>query len=278
MSKSIINSRWLVICLCFFVLIFFSSFQFNIQHPTSNFSLIKSILIEAKDIQTDRLGNVFIITKTNQLYKYSADGKLLSTLNYKYLGNISSIDPTNPLEVYVFYKELNLVLFLDNNLAYRGEMDLSDYGIGQASTVARSYDNGLWVFDLGDMQLKKMNKNGDVLQSSGNVKQFVNTSVLPNYMYDNNDRVFVNDSTIGILVFNVFTSYIKTISIKGCDDFKMIEDEIFYNKDGKLLRYNLKTFTESIFQLPDTTFTQEISIEKERLYLLKPNSVDIYSY
>jgi hypothetical protein len=272
------NSRWLIICLCFFVLIFFSSFQFIFQNPKSNFTLIKSIPIEAKDIQTDRLGNVFIITKTNQLYKYSADGKLLSTLNYTYLGNISSIDPTNPLEVYVFYKELNLVLFLDNNLAYRGEMDLSDYGIGQAASVARSYDNGLWVFDIGDMQLKKMSKNGDVLQSSGNVKQFVNASVSPNYMYDNNDRVFVNDSTIGILVFNVFTSYIKTIPIKGCDDFKLIEDEIFYNKDGKLLKYHLKTFTESIFQLPDTTFTQEISIEKERLYLLKQSSVDIYSY
>jgi hypothetical protein len=249
------------------------------QNPQeSGFRLIKSIPIEAKDIQTDRLGNLFVISKSNQLYKYNADGKQLSTLNYTYKGNITYIDPTNPLEVYVFYKELNQVLFLDNNLAYRGEMNLNDYGISQASAIARAYDNGIWVFDMGDLQLKKMNKNGEILQISGNAKQYVSTNFSPNYIYDNNDKVFVNDSTVGILVFNVFGSYIKTIPIKGCDDFKILEDDIFYNKNQHLVKYNTKTFTESNFQLPDTTYTQETSIEKGRLYMLKPNSVDIYSY
>jgi hypothetical protein len=119
------------------------------------FTFIKAIPIEAKDIQTDRLGNIYAISKTNQLYKYSPDGKLLSTLNYKYLGNISFVDATNPLEIYVFYKELNLVVFLDNNLAYRGEIRLTDFNIGQAAAIARSFDNGIWIFDLADMQLKK---------------------------------------------------------------------------------------------------------------------------
>ena len=271
-----------------FVILFFSlsSFQHlniqpltsNIRLLTSNFQLLKSISIQAKDIQTDRLGNIYVITKTNQLYKYDSHGNLLGTLNYKYLGNIDFIDASNPFELYVFYKELNEILFLDNNLAYRGEMFLNDYGISQSSAIARSYDNGVWVFDNGDLQLKRMNKNGEILQMSGNVKQFVNGNVSPNYIYDNNDRVFVNDSTIGILVFNVFANYIKTIPVKNCSSIKVIEDDLFYNKKGKLLKYNLKTFSESEFQLPDTTYIQQISIEKDRLYLLKPNSVDIYSY
>jgi hypothetical protein len=242
------------------------------------FRLLKSISIEAKDIQTDRLGNLYVVTKTNQLYKYDMNGELRSTLNYKYLGNITDIDASNPLEVYVFYKELNEVLFLDNNLAYRGELLLNDYGIAQAAAVARSYDNGVWVFDNGDLQLKRISKAGELLQQSGNVRQFVSGMVSPGYIYDNNDRVFVNDSSIGIMVFNVFANYIKTIPIKGCDSFKIIENEIFYNKDGKLFRYNTGTFQESIFQMPDTTYTREISIEKERLYLLKSGSVEIYAY
>lgn len=265
-----------------FVMIFFftlSSFQTqNVKHQTTNFQLLKSITIDAKDIQTDRLGNLYVVTKTNQLYKYNANGELLCTLNYKYLGNINHIDATNPLEVYVFYKEQNEILFLDNNLAYRGEILLNDYSISQASAVARAFDNGIWLFDNADLQLKKLSKTGELLQQSGNVKQYVSGNISPTFIYDNNDRVFVNDSSNGILVFNVFGSYMKTIPIKGCVEFKMINDEVFYNRDGKLFQYNTKTFTEKIFQLPDTSRVKDISIENERLFLLKPNSVDIYSY
>ena len=103
-----------------FMLFFFSFLSFQIPNTkpqTTNFLLIKNISIDAKDIQTDRLGNLYIISKTNQLYKYDSRGNLLGTLNYKYLGNINFIDASNPFELYVFYKELNEVLFLDNNLS-----------------------------------------------------------------------------------------------------------------------------------------------------------------
>ncbi len=271
-----LNGKLSILILFFFSL---SSFQTqNVKHQTTNFQLLKSITIDAKDIQTDRLGNLYVVTKTNQLYKYNANGELLCTLNYKYLGNINHIDATNPLEVYVFYKEQNEILFLDNNLAYRGEILLNDYSISQASAVARAFDNGIWLFDNADLQLKKLSKTGELLQQSGNVKQYVSGNISPTFIYDNNDRVFVNDSSNGILVFNVFGSYMKTIPIKGCVEFKMINDEVLYNRDGKLFQYNTKTFTEKIFQLPDTSRVKDISIENERLFLLKPNSVDIYSY
>ena len=92
------------------------------------------------------------MSPTNQLYKYNYSGKVLATLNYNYNGNISSIDVSNPMEIYVFYKEINRVLLLDNNLAYRGELDLTKLNITQAAAIARSFDNGIWVFDLGDLQ------------------------------------------------------------------------------------------------------------------------------
>jgi hypothetical protein len=72
---------------------------------------LQALAFEAKEIQTDRMGNLFVISKTNQLYKYNSTGKLLSTLNYNYSGNITSLDVSNPLEIYVFYKELNTIVF-----------------------------------------------------------------------------------------------------------------------------------------------------------------------
>lgn len=247
--------------------------------PDSTFTLIKQIPLEAKDIETDRLGNLYLVSKTNQLYKYSQDGKLLSTLNYKYLGNITHVDATNPLEVYVFYKELNLVVFLDNNLAYRGEINLSEKNIGQAGAMARSYDNGLWVFDQADLQLKKMNKTGEITQMSGNIRQYMNTQNAVNFLYDDNDRVYTNDSSNGVLVFDVFANYLKTIPIKGCREIKVIESNLYYWNKTRLQKYNMKKFTTTTYHsIPDFESVIDLSIEKQRLYLLKNKEVLIYSY
>lgn len=286
MNKYKLQSRFSIVSIAFLgglMLFVISSFQQPIlsqQHPTpdSTFTLIKTIPIEAKNIQTDRLGNMYVISKTNQLYKYSSDGKLLSTLNYKYLGNITHVDATNPLEIYVFYKELNLVVFLDNNLAYRGEIKLADVNIGQAAAIARSFDNGLWVYDLADLQLKKMNKDGTNTQASGNVRQYISNNSTITYLYDNDERVFVNDSTNGVMVFDVFCTYIKTLPIKGCTKLTVINDELFYYQANQLKKYQLKTFKTFKYTLPDSTSIKDISIEKGRLYLLKIGEVNIYGF
>ncbi len=244
---------------------------------TSTFKLIASIGIDAKEIQTDRMGNLYVISKTNQLYKYSSVGKLLSTLNYNYSGNITSLDVSNPLELYVFYRELNSIVFLDNNLAFRGDINLSNYSIGQASSIARSYDNGLWVFDVADLQIKKLSKDGSTTLQSANVRQFTQAnSIMPTFMYDNNDRLYVNDSALGIMVFDVFTNFIKTIPLKGIADFKILGDDLFYCKNKVLYAYNLKGLLQKSIQLPDSLTISDCSIEKDRLYLLKDYFVEIY--
>lgn len=244
----------------------------------SSITLIKTIALDVKDFETDRLGNVYVVSKTNQLYKYNSDGALLSTLNYKYLGQITHVDATNPLEIYVFYKELNLVVFLDNNLAYRGELNLSNAGIGQAASIARSYDNGIWVFDLADLQLKQLTKAGDVLQLSGNVKQYIAANSAVNFLYDNDTRVFVNDSSNGILVFTIFATYVKTIPIRGCKEVKVINDELFYWDQTTLRKYNLKSFTTTRIPLPNQLVFTDLSIEQNRLFLFSENKIQIYKY
>ncbi len=267
-----ILNKLLLIFICYFLL-----HSFTKAEPKYTFKILASIPIDAKEIQTDRIGNLYIISKTNQLYKYSTQGKLLSTLNYKYNGNISKIDVSNSLEIYVFYKELNTIIFLDNNLAYRGEINLSNYDIAQATAAARSYDNGIWLFDIADLQLKKLNKDGKINQQSGAARQYTQAkNIMPNYIYDNNDRVYVNDSNIGIMVFDVFANYIKTIPIKGVEDFKIIGNEIYFNKQKNLFLYNVKTYEQNAIQLPDSTTIIKSSIEKERLYLMKENAVEIY--
>ena len=261
----------------FTILVFLLLSIFQVKAQGNSFNLIATINVDAKEIQTDRMGNLYVISKTNQLYKYSSNGKLLSTLNYNYSGNITSLDVSNPLEIYVFYRELNSIVFLDNNLAFRGDINLSNFGIGQASSIARSYDNGIWVFDVADLQVKKLNKDGSTILQSANVRQFTQAnSIMPTFMYDNNDRLFVNDSAIGIMVFDVFTNYIKTITLKGIVDFKILGDDLYFCKNKVLYDYNLKGLLQKSIQMPDSISISDFSIEKDRLFIAKDNSVGIF--
>ncbi len=256
-------------------LLSFLLFSFQLGEVPA-FKLLSAINIQAKDLQTDRLGNLYVISRTNQLYKYDINGKLLSTLNYAYVGNITHLDASNPFELYLFYRELNAVVFLDNNLAFRGRMNLSESNIIQASSAARNYANGLWVFDQGDLQLKKIERDGKISQVSGNVLQFSQSKNLsPNYIFDNGSKVFVNDSLEGIMVFDVFANYQKTIPIKGLKEFKILGDELYYVQNKRLMAYHLNTLQRKSVELPDSNFIA-VAIEKENVYLQKEDTVSIY--
>jgi hypothetical protein len=254
------------------------SFSFQPTPKTLPFSFVASFYSNAKLISTDPMGNLYVVSQTNQLNKYGRMGKQMSTLNYSYTGNITQVDAGNPMEIYVFYKELNKVVFIDNNLAYRGEIDLTKHGIIQATAIARSFDNHIWVFDLGDLQLKKIKKTGEIEQSSGNIRQYIAGDATVNYIYDNADRVFMVDSINGVMLFDVFASYLKTIPLKGVPQVKVLGSYLFYLQNNTLNRYNWLAAQHIAFSLPDTNNLQKLSIEKERVYLLKQDTVSIYAY
>jgi hypothetical protein len=233
------------------ILFFFSWFepilaQTKTVYIDSIAKIATTISVEPKYITTDNLGNIYVVSNTNQLYKYNIEGKLLSTLNYNYVGNITSVDASNPLEVYVFYKELNTIIYLDNNLAFRGKTQLINTEVTLALAAARNYANGIWVFDAADMQLKKLNREGKVLQNSGNIRQFVNLNFNPQFITDDGMQVYVADSASGILVFDVFANYKKTIPIVGSNLTKVSLNKLIAFKQNLLQVYKAKPFVNSI--------------------------------
>jgi hypothetical protein len=246
----------------------------NAQTILDSTQLVNEFVVNAKFIQADELGNLYIVSPSNQLYKYNASGKVLATLNYNYNGNISSIDASNPMEIYVFYKEINRVLFLDNNLAYRGELDLTKQNITQASAIARSYDNGIWVFDLGDLQLKKMSKDGTVTQTSGNIRQIIITDFVPTTLLENTKQVMIANDSIALL-FDVFASYVKTYKCSKASSFQLNSNFILQTTDNQINAIELKIgINRPVFQ-----FLNKIKwsfLNKDQVYIYQENKISIY--
>ncbi|MFA6261295.1 MAG: hypothetical protein WC760_07505 [Bacteroidia bacterium] len=243
------------------------------------FKELLRIPLSAKMLETDPMGNSYPVSPTNQVYKLDKNGKILSTLNYKYEGNITGLDPSNPLEIYVFYRELNKVVYLDNNLAFRGETLLSVFGITQASTVARAYDNSIWVFDYSDLQLKKIDKDGQNPQSSGNILQFTKSKQFaPLQIREDGRQVMVNDTMNGILLFDLFCNYQRTLPITGAVFFRSIGSHLFYLKQGQLHQYNRISAVDSELSLPGDPGWISLDITADKLYMLYPGMLVIYTY
>lgn len=239
--------------------------------------LKSSFKINAKYIQADELGNIYVVSPTNQLYKYNQAGKILATLNYNYSGNITGIDASNPMELYVFYKEINRVIFLDNNLAYRGEIDLTKSNIIQASCVARSYDNGLWVFDQGDLQLKKLDKEGKQYQSSGNIKQFCNFNFVPAYLADNGKQVILSSDSV-ILFFDVFASYTRTLKVNAATTLQLGAEYLFHTAANHVNMIDLKIgIVKSSFGFSYNYKAQWAFVSKEYIYCFDGSNIFIFS-
>ena len=247
-----------------------------VSFKTTDFSLVNSIPVNANTFKVDHLGNIYIL-KEGVLEKYDEQGKLFKTYTNKLLGSISFIDVSNPLKLILFYKNFSQIVFLDNMLSPKGNpVVMGEIGFQQPSLVCSSYNNGLWVFNLQNAELVRLDQNLQPGLKTGNIGQLLNMEINPNYLLEHNNMVYLNNPKVGILIFDIYGTYYKTIPLKGLQEFQLNTDHIFYYQDKKMMTFNLKTLDQNFIELPDTN-SIAAAIEKGKLYLLRLNRLDVYS-
>ena len=131
-----------------FILVFMILSKNLLAQNDSGFQLVKTYPIEATGAMFDNLDNLYIITVQEQLKKYNANGDSVAVFNgVKRFGKLYAVDVSNPMKLLLFYKDFSNVVILDRLLAVRSTIDLRQHNILQASAIAISYDNNIWVFD-----------------------------------------------------------------------------------------------------------------------------------
>ncbi len=236
------------------------------------------VVMQDSKITTDNLGNLFIISPANDIEKYDKNGHKMATANFKVLGNITSIDASNPFEIYIFYRDQNRILFLDNMLNLRGEADLESIGISQIACIGRSGDNQIWILDMGDLKLKKYSKDLKLILESATLNTLpYMESINPEKLLDINNAVLLLNNG-SIYEFDIFANYTKLKLTDSISMFQYVNDKIFYNVKNEFKWYNPLTLSGNNFELKFPFLTNAIRIEKERLYVLGNHSVILYAY
>ena len=252
---------------------------------------LKTIVRPHDFFTTDRLGNIYLVNK-DVITKYNAQGDSLTQQSYKNYGKIDYVDATQALRTLVFYKEQLLVLTLDNTLSAQNDpVDLTSIGKDQITLVAASIvDNNIWLFDQGTQTLSRVDKTFKDVVSTGNLTNILGYAPVPDFMIEAENKLFMNVPDKGIVVFDMFGTYLKTIPITGLHYFDVNGDKLYYLDKGKIMYYHMldfitytlpfgewKTYSDenggtSVYKKPIESF----GVKKNRLYIEYRNEITVY--
>ncbi|OFY88105.1 MAG: hypothetical protein A3K10_13900 [Bacteroidetes bacterium RIFCSPLOWO2_12_FULL_31_6] len=242
----------------------------------SSFQLNKFILSNGSSVQTDNIGSIYGIS-SHEIVKYKSNGDVQYTYSDKSAGDITCVDVNNPFNVLVFYKDFHQILFLDNTLSAISEpFALAEHELDQVSLTCTSRDNGIWLYDQQKFQLFRMDKNFKIILQSGYINQLLGQEIHPSFMLEYNNQLYLNDTTIGILIFDIYGAYYKTIPFKEIKEFQVVGDRLYYLLGSVLKSYNMKTLEEQEIKLPEPS-VQSIRIEGNIIYLLSNGHITIYT-
>jgi len=237
---------------------------------------VKATATHAPVFTTDNLRNVYLITGDNDVSKFNPDGEKIFTYSEKKYGKLAFIDASNPLKVLLFFPEFSVIVAVDNTLSVTGTYDLKSINIPWVSAIGLAIDNNIWIYDEQDFRLKKIDETLNLIHQSEDLSNYLNISLNPNFLMERNNWLYLNDPSHGIFVFDIYGSYYKTIPLKKLKNFQILGDQLIYKQDEQYKSYHLKTLEEKIIQLPDSTATRQVRIEKDRLYLLKEKQLELY--
>lgn len=260
---------WLFLC-C-------NTWSAKAQNSLDNLTAIKTIETQVQLISTDKLGNLYAATY-QEIFKFDANGNLLQKNSIKSLGNLFSLDVSNPMKILAFYKDYNKIIFLDNMLAPSGgSIDLSAIGFDQATLASSSHDNGLWVYNSLNFEIVRMEPSLKISHQSGNIAQLTGNAIKPTMLFETNNVVYLCDTTYGVLLFDVFGTYIKTIPIKFITDLQ-VENNILYFIDKKGFgSFNVELLQQSEIALPEKGIKQ-IRLQKNRVFIRLDDKLAIFGY
>jgi len=233
-----------------------------------------------KFTRIDPLQNLYVITELNTVIKYDSLGHAISSQDLKNYGEIDGLDVTNPLQPVFFYSKSNTYVFTDNNLYAISSKSIDHSIIGQFAIAAVSSNgDGIWFFDATDATIKELNPSQQIIATSQDFSKFGISDLTPTYMIEKLPWLYVSVPDAGLLVFDSYAAYSKTLFLTGIGNFQIFKNNIVYYAKGKLNYYDLKTKELKTVTLPfDTEGVTDVKVSPGRIWVQTKNGIKVYNY
>jgi hypothetical protein len=219
-------------------------------------------------LTTDQFGFYYEV-KNTEINKYSKTGKLDCSYSNNILGVIASVDVSNPQKILVYFKDFTKVLILDNTLSPTSEIiDLTRLELDETSLVCRSYNDGVWYYDPVRFELIRKDQELETTNTSGNLANALMINIQGNYLEEYNNRLYLNDPKNGVLVFDNFGTYLKTIPLYGLLTFQVKDQFLIYaNAKGEIELYNFFTLEKTTFKSSKYSAVESVRLEGNTIFI-----------
>ena len=192
-----------------------------------------------------------------------------SLFNFKdfQLGEIYSVDISNPMNIAVYYQDFNVVILLDNKLSEIERINFNTiFEFINTSQVSIAANNSLWIFNLDLQQLELFNYrnqnktivsqpfNGEIIQQVSNI----------NYCFLMTEKY--------IRAYNIYGSLIIEIPNEGYQKISQLNENLILKKENDLYYINKETQETTKIKSPEISI-KDLQLTQEFLYIYNGNKV-----
>ena len=196
--------------------------------------------ISVKDFEVDEIGNIYTVSKDNQITKYD----ITNNRNYHYdnysSGELAALDVTNPHKIMLFYKDFQQIIILDNTLSVISEIQLSPQWLITAAGYAN--DGNIWLFDSSTIRFLKINNKGEIVNESFIAKEIANDTISNSKIYDRDNYMYVILGNRKLALYDNQTYFIRTLNLESVAKPSIINNIIYYfsPQRNSIMAFNLK--------------------------------------
>jgi hypothetical protein len=274
MPSDLIPYRTLItVLLLAFGMIAGSSFK------VKDFKQVKKLSVESEKLAVDRLGFIYTV-QGHDLNRHDKDGNLLHNYSNFIAGDITSVDVTDPFKILVYYRDFGQIDILDNTLSPNAQpILLQSLGLELSTLVCRSYNNAIWVYDPTNFEIVRITETMQIAERTGNINQVTGYGINPDDMIEVDNNLYLSDPQTGIIVFDRFGTYFRTIPEEGIRSFQVNENRISFLHEGKLSIYDTrKLLTSELASGLDQVLDVKIAydIKPQRMYLIDESALYIF--
>ncbi len=244
--------------------------QTEVNVPIANYKLSKQ-----DNFYVDQFQNLYVVNNA-ELRKYDPTYKQLYSYSNPLKGAINQVDVMNALNPYIFYKDWNEVVVVDNRLNASTAINFNDYGFLDVLFISFADQDNVWFYDQGTDKMYRFNlQSKKVVNSSLNITQIIGAENMPHSMISTINKVYLNIPEKGILLFDALGSLQKTIPIKNVESFCVQGKELYYVQEGKVFLYSLITSQVAPVSLKDKDL-KNVRVAGKRLYTSNKEGIGVY--
>ncbi len=261
------SKKYILLLLCFSCLHALIAQPFTLLHTIEN--------IDCQYFTTDPLYNIYVVTNENELIRYDTTGKITGRFSDKKSGHLKTVEVGNPFQILLYYDDFQQITLLDKQLTALGKYRLYDAGVQQLAALTVSDRNDIWLYDAGDATLKKWQIS--VAEVTSN-HQTLLLRTPPTWMCVQENILYLKMPT-GIQTYDIFGQFIADWEVKIGENSQIFENNLYFIEDIFFIKYNSTIRVKKSVPLPENAQGATMfRIEKNKLFVLNKNSIQIYRY